>query len=61
MNLQDWAVFAKQNTPTLLNGMNDLNAIKFKQKIPEFIGDAETGMGIDEWFRIAERVARTAN
>lgn len=38
--------------------MNDLNAIYFKREIHEFIRDVETGMGINEWFRIAEKVVK---
>lgn len=56
----DWRNFADANTQALIQGMNNLNAITFKREIPEFTGDLDDGVTIDEWLKTANRVAVVA-
>ena len=59
-NFGDWADFAAANTQALIEGMNNLNAVALKKEIPEFTGELDEGITIDDWFKVADRVATTA-
>ena len=50
----------QQNTDALVTGMRNLNAQRKLESIPFFSGDSNCTLVIDEWFKIAERVARLA-
>jgi hypothetical protein len=50
----------QQNTDALVTGMRNLNAQRKLESIPLFSGDSNCTLVIDEWFKIAERVARLA-
>jgi len=58
--MQDWQNFADANAQAIADGMNNLNAVTIKREIPEFSGEFEDGVTIDEWLRTANRVAKTA-
>ena len=50
----------EDNTTALVTGMRNLNAQRKLEGIPFFSGDSNCTLVIDEWFKIAERVARLA-
>ena len=50
----------QQYTDALVTGMRNLNAQRKLESIPFFSGDSDCTFVIDEWFKIAERVARLA-
>ena len=58
--MQDWRNFADANAQAIAEGMNNLNAVTIKREIPEFTGELDDGVTIDEWLKIANRVAQTA-
>lgn len=60
MNAQDWADFAANQALAITTGFNSISAINFKREIPEFSGDLDESLPIDEWFKIADKVATTA-
>ena len=58
---QDWQNFATANTVAIAEGLSNLNAVAFKKEIPEFTGELDGGVSINEWFKLADKVAVTAN
>ncbi len=59
--IEDWQNFATANTVAISEGLSNLNAVAFKKEIPEFTGELDEGITIDEWFKQADKVAVTAN
>ena len=55
-----WKDYADANTTALIEGMTNLNAVAFKQEIPEFTGELNDGVTIDEWLKMAKKVALAA-
>ena len=55
-----WKDYADANTTALIEGMTNLNAVAFKQEIPEFTGELNDGVTIDEWLKSANKVALAA-
>ncbi len=51
----------EDNTTALVTGMRNLAAQRKLEGIPTFSGDSNCPLVIDEWFKIAERVARLAD
>ena len=58
---QDWQNFATANTVAIAEGLSNVNAVAFKKEIPEFTGELDDGVSINEWFKLADKVAITAN
>ena len=58
---QDWQNFATNNTVTIVEGLSNVNALAFKKEIPEYTGELDDGVSINEWFKLADKVAITAN
>jgi hypothetical protein len=50
----------EENTTALVTGMRNLAAQRKLEGLPTFSGDSNCPLVIDEWFKIAERVARLA-
>ena len=50
----------EDNTTALVTGMRNLAAQRKLEGVPTFSGDHNCPLVIDEWFKIAERVARLA-
>jgi hypothetical protein len=51
----------EDNTTALVTGMRNLAAQRKLEGLPTFSGDSNCPLVIDEWFKIAERVARLAD
>ena len=60
LTVQDWRDFADANTQAIVESMAVLNAVTFKREIPEYLGELEGGMTIEEWIKKAYRVGNSA-
>ena len=55
-----WQQAVNRQAAILESGLGLLNAQTAKKKIPNFTGEIEGKLAIEEWFKIAERIARNA-
>ena len=60
MTPQDWADFSRTQAAAIRNGFSSISALNFKKEIPEFTGDLDESLPVDEWFKIADKVATAA-
>ena len=58
--VDEWRDLANAQTEALTQGLTNLSAITIKKEIPEFSGNLEDGLTIEEWLKKADRVATTA-
>jgi hypothetical protein len=61
VTIDDWRNFARTQTTALTTGFKNMNALQLKREIPEFSGDMDESLPIDEWFKIADKVAATGD
>ena len=55
-----WQQAVNRQAAILESGLGLLNAQTAKKEIPNFTGEIEGKLAIEEWFKIAERIARNA-
>ena len=52
-----WRTAVERQAQILENGLGVINAQTAKKEIPFFTGEIEGKLAIEEWFKIAERIA----
>ena len=55
-----WRTAVDRQAQILENGLATINAQAAKKEIPQFKGDIESKLAIEEWFKIAEKIATNA-
>ncbi len=55
-----WITAVDRQAEILENGLATINAQTAKKEIPFFTGEIECKLAIEEWFKIAERIATNA-
>ena len=64
LTLREWQNHAQLQARAITNGLtegfNSISAHNFKREIPEFTGDLDESMPIDEWFKLADKIGTTA-
>ena len=55
-----WRQAVDRQATILETGLGLLNAQTANTEIPKFTGEIENELAIEEWFKIAERIARNA-
>ena len=58
--LREWQFYAQLQARAITNGLaerfNSISAHNFKREIPEFPGDLDESMPIEEWFKTADKI-----
>ena len=60
VSVNAWRTAVDRQAQILENGLATINAQAAKKEIPQFKGDIESKLAIEEWFKIAEKIATNA-